>query len=322
MARSRRRLIAWAIALALAAPVGSRADEPEPPLACSADAPTVPLGGAVLVRAWATSGSGPSPLRYAWEATAGRVDSASLEGRWDLADVRPGTYAAIVHVTDPDGRSSECVVRVIVRSDPGARAVPPGGSRETAWSLLLQGRSEAEGYGLYSYLLLGSPPSEATRERYLGAVDAYWRLVPDIKSLERYVARHALNVAYLPVTAAPTGPVTPAWLLERHDYARSRSLLRALPGTHRDGPYIVSTLTPIGGRGLSGPYLFQDLSAVPPHLVAAWIREFLNQAAQVRFWEQRAGEKLALRLRLTLGILGAGLPEVRTALDAWIAWAR
>ena len=53
-----------------------------------------------------------------------------------------------------------------------------------------------------------------------------------------------------------------------------------------------------------------------------WVREFLNQAAQERFWEERTGQQLALKLRLTIGILGVGLPEVRKALDTWIAWVR
>jgi hypothetical protein len=87
------------------------------------------------------------------------------------------------------------------------------------------------------------------------------------------------------------------------------------------GPYIVSTLTPLSQEGsMEGPRLFQDLSRVPPHLVATWVTEFLNQAAQERFWEERSGRALALRMRLAVGILGTGLPEVRKAVDDWVAW--
>jgi len=32
--------------------------------------------------------------------------------------------------------------------------------------------------------------------------------------------------------------------------------------------------------------------------------------------------QLAQRMRMTVGIMGAGLPEVRKALDGWIAWVR
>jgi len=290
-------------------------------LSCSPETPAVALGETVIVRAWASPAAGRS-LRYAWAATAGQIEGHGSAARWSLADLRPGTYAATVTVGDGGSAPVECIVRVIVRRD----ARPRDPSRETGLALLSRGRAEEAGYGLYSYLLLGSPPGEASRERYLKAIGAYWALAPDIASLEQYVQRRELNVAYVPVTSAPAGAVSAEWMIEQYDYARARSLLRVLPGVRRDGPYIVSVLRPLGGTGevarLPGPYLFQDLSSVPPHLVASWVREFLNQAAQERFWEERTGEQLALRLRLTLGILGQGLPEVRQALDSWIAWLR
>jgi hypothetical protein len=59
---------------------------------------------------------------------------------------------------------------------------------------------------------------------------------------------------------------------------------------------------------------------VPPHLVSLWAKEFLNQAAQEQFWHERTGAQLALKMRTSLGILASGLPEVRKALDEWIAW--
>ena len=79
-------------------------------------------------------------------------------------------------------------------------------------------------------------------------------------------------------------------------------------------------LGPLTSAGGQGPYLLQDLSAVPPHLAASWVKEFLNQAAQERFWEERKAVQLASRMRVTIAILGAGLPEVRKAVDDWIAW--
>src|SRR5712692_7203729 len=47
--------------------------------------------------------------------------------------------------------------------------VPPGG-RETGRAFLIGEQPEAKGYGLYSYLLFGTPPTEATRERYLNLI--------------------------------------------------------------------------------------------------------------------------------------------------------
>ncbi|HET7876044.1 MAG TPA: hypothetical protein VFN71_11050, partial [Methylomirabilota bacterium] len=141
-----------------------------PVVACSAETPTVGLGAAVLVSAWAPAPSGQSP-RYAWEAAVGRLESRGRQAQWDLAGLPPGTYAAAVRVSDPAGGSTECVVRVVVRQDAGPRGTPPP-ARETGSALLVAGGREAEGYGLYSYLLLGAPPGAGARERYLKAIEA------------------------------------------------------------------------------------------------------------------------------------------------------
>ena len=290
----------------------------DPPIvACSAESPSVEPGGAVTVIAWAAGSAGRSP-RYAWEAPVGRLESRGRQARWDLAGLRPGVYAAVVRVSDGSGSAVECVVRVLVRQDIGPRS--PGPSRETGSALLGPGARELEGYGLYSYLLLGAPPGAGVRERYVKSIEAFWTVVPDVRALEEYVPRSELNVAYVPVKAAPGASVTAEWILDNYDYARARSLLRHLPGAKRDGPYLVSALKPLAGG--DSQYLLQDLSSVPPHLAASWVKEFLNQAAQERFWDARTGARLALKLRVTIGVLGEGLPEVRKALDGWIAWAR
>lgn len=314
-------LLGIVIGLGVGQGVPARAAEP-PVVACSTDLPTVAPGGIVVARAWAAAPSR-SAVRYAWEAGAGRPESRGREMRWDLAGLPPGTYAAAVRVTAAAGESSECVVRVIVRRDTGARRPALGPARETGAALLVAGGGEAEQYGLYSYLLLGTPPDAGARERYLKAIDAFWTVIPEIAGLEQYVPRAELNIAYMPVTGAPGARPSAEWLLDHYDYARARSLLRHLPGAHRDGPYLVSTLKPLGRSGAPmGQHLFQDLSRVPPHLAASWVKEFLNQAAQERFWDERAGARLALRLRVTVGILGEGLPEVRKGLDGWITWMR
>ncbi len=138
--------------------------------------------------------------------------------------------------------STKCVVRVVVRKDAGARRLTPPPARETGSALLVAGGREAEGYGLYSYLLLGAPPDSGARERYLKAIEAFWAVVPDIAALEQYVPRAELNVAYVPVKSAPGATVAAGWVLDSYDFARARSLLRYVPGAHCDGPYLLSVL--------------------------------------------------------------------------------
>jgi hypothetical protein len=312
----------WVLTAVL--PAGAATQGPGPPtVACSAEHVTVALGEKVTLNAWADSFSG-QPPRYAWKVPVGSLEGSGREVHWDLSGVQPGTYAATVESIGPGAPSTECLLRVVVRRDAGPRGgpVPP---RETGTSLLLPEKGEVPEYGLYSYLLLGSPASDAARERYLKTIETFWGLIPEIARLEQYIPRRELNVAYLPLRIAPEGSASAEWLLENYDFARARSLLRLLPGNTREGPYIVSSLKPLGGPTPSappGPWLFQDLSRVPPHLVASWVKEFLNQAAQERFWEENRAEALARKLRLTIGVLSLGLPEVRKGLDDWIAWVR
>jgi hypothetical protein len=312
--RHRLALVAWSAAVLAGWPDRPGIAE-SIPLACSADRPSVAIGEAVALRAWAVQASG-QRLTYTWAAMAGQIEGRGAEARWSLADLRPGTYAATVNVGGADGAPGECVLRVIVRRDVESR----GPSRETGRSLLLPGRAEDAGYGLYSYVLLGSPPGDAARDRYLKALDAFVTLIPDVASLEEYVQREQLNVAYLPVRATPDRPPSAPWALENYDYARARAILRNVTRPNREGPYLLAALRPLTSASTTGPYLFQDLSAVPPQLAATWVKEFLNQAAQQRFWEERKGAQLATRMRVTIGILGAGLPEVRKSVDDWIAW--
>lgn len=345
LAARRLLMCVTAVCPAVGAIAGAASAEPVP-VACSSDRLAVARGESVVLRAWTIAPDEVShgrAIRYRWEVRAGHLDGRGAEVRWTLGDVRPGRYAAAVQIDD--GRNpvaEECIIRVIVKSEAGERgpiapfpgvgsppAAPPPASirgRETGGAFLLPDQAEIPGYGLYSYLLFGAPSTNGARDRYRGTLEAYVSLIPDIAALERYVPPAELNIAYVPVRALPDRQTPPERLLADYDYARARSLLRLFPGGNREGPYIVSSLRPLGGTGAAvaapNPYLFQDLSKIPPHLVVSWVKEFLNQAAQERFWEDRSTERFALKLRVTVGVLAAALPEVKKALDTWIAWVR
>lgn len=283
-------------------------------MTCSPDKPIVWRRETINIRVWV----GPTDNRraFSWTATGGRITARADQAAWDFADVQPGTYTATVRVVGQAATAAECAVSVVVQPPSNIRG------RESGWSFLLAGQAEDTDYGLYSYLLLGSPPGAESRERYRRAIEAYVGLVPDIKELERYIRRRELNVTYLPLTVSPPpGPVSLDWALDHYDYARARAFLSKLPGDYRDGPYFVSSSEPVtGATGPPSRYLFQDLSRIPPHLVTLWVKEFLNQAAQERFWEEPAAIGFALKLRTTVAILAVGLPDIRKALENAIVW--
>jgi hypothetical protein len=195
-------------------------------------------------------------------------------------------------------------------------------TRETGRSFLQKGFPETPGYGLYSYILFGATPTGATKERYLRTIDAYLN-IPQIATLEEYLPTCKLNITYLPLTDPPHSKPEAEWILNHYDYARARILLQALSGTHRTGPYIVSTYKPLSGvTKLSGQYLYQDLSSAPAPIVTLWIKEFLTQTEQERFWEERTAMHCVLEIRKAIGIAAEGLPEVKKSLSTVINWIK
>ena len=286
-------------------------------LTCSAESPVISKGEALALWAWAKSQAGRKP-EYRWSADAGAITGRGHEVKWDLAGVqpRPRAYQATVKVSPPSDDLSTCSIQVFVSEE-------ERGTRETGRSFLVKGASEAAGYGLYSYLLLGSRPTASSRERYLKALQAYLNSIEKVTKLQAYFPHGRLNIAYLPIEVPAKSEPSADWLIDKYDFARARLLLDALPGNLRDGPYIISVLKPLGSGSKGDHYLFQDLSGVPAKngdIVSWWVREFLNQAAQEHYWEPRTAGLLVLKLRTTIGVLAEGLPDVQKSLGDWISW--
>jgi hypothetical protein len=227
---------------------------------------------------------------------------------WTISDNEPNAvapYRATVRADGAGGSTGTCTIELW----PAPRDRGPG--REAGRTFLIGGQPSPPGYGLYSYVLLGAGPTNASRERYLKTIEAWWNLVPELAELEKYLDKEQLNVMLLPSRVPSQVRVSPDRLLENYDYARARVLLRAIGRQGRDGPYFVSTVQPLDSDvSPSGPYLFQDLSTIPPALATAWTKEFINQAAQQRFWEERTAQMLGLRMRTTLRVLAIGLDEL------------
>lgn len=303
---------------------GSRLSQLSAPavrLACSVDAAAIVEGTSepLKLRAWALSSPG-GELRYKWSTTVGQVRADAKEAEWSLQAVEHGPVPAeaTVKVSLPSGESATCTVQVFVVAND--RSV-----RHTWRDFLVRGKPEATGFGLYSYLLLGSRPTDSNRKLFNETIDAYLNAIEKVSNASKSVQKKNLNVALLMVQTVPPENPTSDWLVEHYDYARSRELLDLLPGNLQDGPYIVSFLQPLAPGNSAAPHLFQDLSKLPisePEIITAWIREFVYQAGQERFWEPRTLETFVLDLRTTITVLADGFPEVQKGVATWISWTR
>lgn len=321
----------WAALATLAVAQGG---DPSPPgvleLVCSLDQPVVgpheSVKATVLVNA-----PEPKSLQYRWKADAGGFVTPGSEPskeasgstvEWNPNGIAPGSYTLTVTVTNGKGSSESCTLVAVVGKEVRSasfvvRTAEFG--REVEGALLVKDRSEGNGYGLYSYMLLGAPTNDSNRGRYQKFVQAYLDKIFKVKELERYFPSSQLNITYLPVDREPPDDFTTDWVLDHFDSARARFLLASIPGIHGDGPFIISSSHPLQGPdSITVPYIFEDLSGVPPDVVDFWVRQFKSQTAQEHSWDKETVSGVALRLRTAIAILAVGLPEVQRAVAQWI----
>jgi hypothetical protein len=177
---------------------------------------------------------------------------------------------------------------------------------------------EDPGYGLYSYMLLGS--AGGSRERYVALAAAWASTLQDVgEFVANAIPRSRLNVTYLLEEVIAPTPLAAEWLVDHYNYTRARIFLDKFPGSRLgDGPYIVSVPTPLSTASrVSGDFLFQDLSTVPPSLIGPWVKEFVAQAAQENYWQPQAMDQMVLKLRTDIGIAALALPDVKKAASEW-----
>lgn len=288
-------------------------------IACSPSAITAYDGDRVVIHVRAPDGA---PLTLQGKPSAGRVvkqPSGAL--RWDFTDVDGGHHTLDVRSTDAAGRTGSCSVVVRVRlGTRGERLI-------SGRTLLARAEREESGYGLYTYLLFGSQPNPAMRERFMAALDAYLKVIPDIEGFQQSLPIAQRNVTFFPVdqqlsTDLRSDPtVFKAWLLAHHDYARARQILQPVAAARRDGPFLLSCTAPRSAQpGTDGPCLFQDLATIPPRLVSLWTQEFINQAQMAQFSGSVLDPSFPVRVRTAIAMLADNIPAVRV--DELMRWTK
>lgn len=236
--------------------------------------------------------------------------SRSFEVRWRLPRAI-GTYEITGTATFVDGTSDTCQARVVVT----APDLGPG--VESGHQLLPPSSKEAAGYGSYTYLLCPAPAAATVRTRCERAVAAIVDGLLDIAQYERAFSKVELNTVYAPVTSPATAPASAADVMSRYDFARARRWLNNVDSTLRDGPYLVTVAKPLSAT--KQPFILQDLSGVPPPLVADWIVAFLQQLAQQTLYGRSFDPSLALRMRTVLGVVALAVPDITSALRTVIS---
>jgi Carboxypeptidase regulatory-like domain len=235
------------------------------------------------------------------------------DGRFVFPDLSPGVYRltagklVFIVLLKPGKTVSLEISLPIVRISKGSggtqtNEAPP--QRLTGRDFLQPLTPEAAGYGLYSYFLFASRPTDATEKRYAAALGAFLQFIDEIRTLQSGGAKPAeLNITYLPVGQEVRTGTPPEDILKFYDFARAKVLMSKLPGKLRTGgPYLVSTLQPLSNPQAPEHFLCQDLSIVPPTVVVLWFNEFTLQTARQQFWRPDTLSQFMLTLRTDIEV--------------------
>ena len=197
--------------------------------------------------------------------------------------------------------------------------------RVTGTALLASSQKEDAGYGLYSYALLSHPPASGDLPKYQAFFKALIGL-PEASQLGKYLPKTRINVTYIPVTSVPSGweqltaDKRVDYVTANYDYARGAAILASISKATGPGPVIISVLEPVNLEAHPHPVLVQDLSKAQTALVDSYVNEFVQQAAQDRFWKTDTLQAFSLSLRNLLETAATGLGMSQTAVSSWVTF--
>jgi hypothetical protein len=289
-------------------------------MVCLPSAPSAQVGSSVTLNAWYGGAKGVKP-EFKWSVTTGAIHSENGVTTWDLKGADPGATYADVDAMVNGAKAATCEIQLVVEvegEEPKHRG--PGATIQMSGrGFLTASQSEPDGFGLYSYILFGSRPAAADRDRYIAILDAALRLLKPTNDLVTRIKAFQLNSTWLPVTSLPASDPDSKWLVDNYDYTSAAVFLARAGIKNPDAIYILSVRSPLSKAAPTPPFLKQDLSHVPADLASTWVTLFINQAAQERFWDSNTFAGVVAKMRLAIALTAQGVPNVETAMGTWLS---
>ncbi len=313
-------------------------------MVCLPSTPAAQTGSSVRLKAWYAGPHG-ATATFQWSATEGKVRFSKGATIWDLHGARPGAAYADADAIVNGAKAASCTVELRIEGEqpPPSREVPgtsapapppappppppaPGAAPAPGQHTAISGRAflapdqkEPEGFGLYSYILIGAPPAAADRDRYTAVFEAALRLLRPVNELAHYLKTSQLNATWIPVKALPANDPDAKWVVDNYDYSEgAANLVRAGMRNTAGAIYIISVPAPLSHATPMRPFLVQDLSHVPAALASTWVTLFINQAAQEHFWTPNTVDEMVAKMRLAIALSAEGVPAIKTAVATWI----
>jgi hypothetical protein len=307
------RRIGIALSLSLAVSIAAAHAE----MVCLPSVPSAQMGSSVTLSAWYRSPDNPK-AELKWTVTSGTLDFRNGVTTWDLKGVEPGSVFADVDAVVNGAKAATCEIQLVVEGKVQAHR-SPGAVVMTSRGFLGPSQPEPDGFGLYSYILFGSRPASADRDRYIAILDAALRLLKPTNDLVGKIKPIQLNSTWLPVTSLPASDPDSKWLVDNYDYTSAAVFLARAGIRNPDAIYILSVRSPLSKGAPTPPFLKQDLSHVPAELASTWVTLFINQAAQERFWDSNTFAGVVAKMRLAIALTAQGVPNIETAMATWLS---
>jgi len=289
-------------------------------MVCLPSAPSAQVGSSVTLNAWYGGAKGVKP-EFKWSVTTGAIHSENGVTTWDLKGADPGATYADVDAMVNGAKAATCEIQLVVEvegEEPKHRG--PGATIQMSGrGFLTASQSEPDGFGLYSYILFGSRPAAADRDRYIAILDAALRLLKPTNDLVTRIKAFQLNSTWLPITSLPASDPDSKWLVDNYDYTSAAVFLARAGIKNPDAIYLLSVRSPLSKAAPTPPFLKQDLSHVPADLASTWVTLFINQAAQERFWDSNTFAGVVAKMRLAIALTAQGVPNVKTAMGTWLS---
>ncbi len=209
----------------------------------------------------------------------------------------------------------------------------------TSREFLIRGEQEAPGFGLYSYILIGTPPAnDDIREIYLAIMRAYLRITTVEASIASALFDSSgINITYLPIeqrwepeNADPEALAES--LLDHYDYIRAQRIILTMYEEQLDGPLIISASVPLSGlrRRPPGIALVQHLPLAAPdwnpgtpdwnpaiaaRLADVWVTSFRATASRALFKEDNDLRHFMMEFQKILAATAEAIPPIVDAID-------
>jgi hypothetical protein len=289
-------------------------------MVCLPSVPSAQVGSSVTLNAWYGGAKGVKP-EFKWSVTTGAIHSENGVTTWDLKGADPGATYADVDAMVNGAKAATCEIQLVVEveGDEPKHRGPGATIQMSGRGFLTASQSEPDGFGLYSYILFGSRPASADRDRYIAILDAALRLLKPTNDLVGKIKPFQLNSTWLPVTSLPASDPDSKWLVDNYDYTSAAVFLARAGIKNPDAIYILSVRSPLSKAAPTPPFLKQDLSHVPADLASTWVTLFINQAAQERFWDSNTFAGVVAKMRLAIALTAQGVPNIETAMATWLS---